>query len=227
MQISHLPMRVALAIAAVLVFAAAAGAQDFSFFSRLDFGEGTRVDAPPKINDLKVNFPDEARKNGVEGTVKVSFVLGRDGHTHDVQIVDDLPFGTGDAVKKAVENLKFEPASLMGKPIDIKATASYKITAWYHEDDQDVKKVQVISKPSANYPEALRKDGPKGNVLVAVAFYSDGNKVEVVKSQSTMPNEFDEAAKAAAKDIKFTPAINKKSKKPVNQVIWVTFPFKP
>ncbi|HEY2847951.1 MAG TPA: TonB family protein [Pyrinomonadaceae bacterium] len=227
MNFTHLPLRLTLVLAAVFVFTSALAAQDLSLDSYFEFDHTTPVDTAPRLSSVKVDIPDDARKNGVEGTVKVSLILGADGHTRDVQIVDDLPSGLGEAVKKAVENMRFEPASFRGKPQDLKATMSYRIIAWYQESSQDVKKVQLLSKPIAQYPEQFRKEGTKGNVMVAVAFYSDGSKIEVMKSQSTMPNEFDAAAKEGAKSLKFTPAVHKKSKKPVNQIIWVTFEFKP
>ena len=222
-----LPARLALALATLLVLTTALAAQDVSYSSRFQFDEPAMIDSPPHFSEVKVSYPDEAMKNGIEGTVKVSLTLGGDGHTHNVAIVDDLPFGTGEAVKKAIENFHFEPASFRGKPVDLKATFVYRITLWYHDDDQDVKKVQLLTKPVATYPEQFRKEGTKGSVIVAVGFYSDGSKVDVLKSESTMPNEFDDAAKEAAKNLKFTPAVHKKTKKPVNQVIWVTFQFKP
>src|SRR4051794_23645567 len=114
MKVVHPPVRLILALAAVLVFVPALAAQDLNFETVFEFEHGAHVDTPPRIPHFTVDYPDEARNNGVEGTIKVSFVLGVDGHTRDVQIVEDLPSGAGAAVKKAVENLRFTPASYRG-----------------------------------------------------------------------------------------------------------------
>jgi outer membrane biosynthesis protein TonB len=42
-----------------------------------------------------------------------------------------------------------------------------------------------------------------------------------------MHKDFDKAAEAAAKNLKFTPAIHKKSKQTVSQVVSVEYQFKP
>jgi TonB family protein len=201
-------------------------AQDLRYTTHFTF-EPAIVDKQPDIRDVNVDFPDEGRKNGVEGTVKISFTMAGDGHTRDLQVLEDLPSGVGDAVKKAVERLKFTPASFHGQPVDLKATLTFVIVAWFTDDDSSVSKVKLLTKPAAPYPEKFRSQGMKGDVYVAVAFYSDGTKLEVVKSESTMQPEFDEAAKKAAASLKFQPAVHKKSKKPVNQVMWVKFEFKP
>lgn len=209
----------------MLVFCAAGHAQDLNFSSRFMF-EPAMITQPPNITHPDVGFPDAARKNGVEGVAKVSLILGADGKVRDAKIIQDLPFGVGEAVKKAVESLRFTPASFNGKPVDMPATLVYEVTAFYDEYDKDVSKAKVEGKPMAEYPSQFKSQGMKGEVHVAIAFYADG-KVKPLKVESTMPPEFDEAAKKAAEGLKFQPAVHKKSKKPVNQTVWVTFKFSP
>lgn len=220
------PRQLPLLFALCLVTGLAARSQDLRYTTHFSF-EPAIIDSAPDIRDINVDFPDEGRKNGVEGTVKVSFVMAADGRTRDIQVLEDLPSGVGDAVKKAVERLKFKPASFKGQPVDLKTTLTFLIVAWFYDDDSSVTKAKLLTKPSAPYPESQRSQGLKGDVFVAVAFHSDGSKVEVVKSESTMPPEFDDAAKKAAESLKFQPAVHKKTKKAVNQVMWVKFEFKP
>ncbi len=210
---------------ALFLLVSSARAQDYSFHSLFQF-EPTRFTQPPEIRDVRPEFPDEARKNGVDGKVKITFTLGADGKIHNAVIAEDLPFGAGEAVRKAVEQMSFTPARLNGKPVDMNASFTYTVTAFFFEDDKNVQKVKLIGKPTAEYPASQRSEGRKGTVSVAVTFYADG-KIAVGKSESTLPNEFDEAAKKAATSLKFVPATHKKTKKPVNQVLWVIFEFKP
>lgn len=209
----------------LIVLTAAANAQDLFFNYTFQF-EPTFLTEGPKIKDFHVNFPDDARKNGVDGTVKVSFVLGKDAKTREPIIVQDLPHGVGNAVVRGVNNMAFSPAMNNGAPIDMKVTVIYVVTAVFQEYDNNVTKVKLLGKPTAEYPAAFRAEGTKGKVLVAVLCYPDG-KVKVSNTESTMPMEFDAAAKKAAENIKFQPAVHKKSKKTVAQWIWVTFEFKP
>jgi TonB family protein len=199
-----------------LLLGTSAHAQDYSFHSLFEF----------EIGDVRPEFPESARKNGVEGRVKVTFTCGADGKIRNAVIAEDLPYGAGDAVKQAVERMSFTPATLNGKPVDMNASFTYTITAFFFEDDKNIQKVKMIGKPTAEYPASQRSEGRKGSVSVSVTFYADG-KIAVGRSESTMPPEFDAAAKKAAASLKFEPAVHKKTKKAVNQVLWVVFDFKP
>lgn len=208
------------------LFAYSASAQDYTFETQFAF-EPARFDEPPSIRSkAQPEFPDAARKNGVEGVVKVKFTLAGDGTIKNASIVEDLPFGMGEAVKNSVQRMSFRPARLNGTPIDMNATLTCTITVFYFEGDKDIQNVKLLEKPTAPYPESMRAEGHKGPVRVGVTFYANG-KIKVTEAQSSMPPEFDAAAKKAALDLKFIPAMHKKSKKPVNQVLWVTFEFKP
>lgn len=56
----------------------------------------------------KLNYPAEAREQGVEGTVPVSFVVDVDGTLKYIEVVDDIGAGCGDAAKEIVENMNNE-----------------------------------------------------------------------------------------------------------------------
>lgn len=212
--------------AAVMLFAAASGVgQDLTFSSQFSF-EPAVIDKAPSLGGIDIKYPNEAAKNGVEGTVKLTMTLGEDGRVRDIVIVDDLPHGVGAAVKAAFEKLSFTPASFEGKPVPLAATFTYRITAVYNEADSNVTKVKLLGKPTAEYPAMHRAERREGKVDVAIVFFPDG-KTKVLKTQSTMPNEFDQAASKAAEKLAFQPAVHKKTKKPVTQVMWVAFEFKP
>ena len=66
----------------------------------------------------------------------------------------------------------------------------------------------------------------KGKVTVSVLLKPDG-EVQVLGVNSVMDKAFDKAAEAAAKNLKFAPAVHKKSKQPVSQAISVEYSFKP
>jgi TonB family protein len=219
---NSLKLNIMAVFAGLILLTTAATAQDLSFNYEFQF-EPTFLTQGPKIKDFHVNYPEEARKNGIDGTVKVTFVLGKDGKTRDAAITQDLPFGVGDELIRAVTKIIFTPAMNNEQPIDLKATLTYKIAAIYQEYDDNITKAKL---PTAEYPSAFRADGTKGKVAVAVIFYTDG-KLKVLNTDSTMPPEFDAAAKKGAENLKFQPAVHKKSKKPVAQSMWVIFEFKP
>jgi TonB family protein len=215
-------------LGALFAFGAQAVAQDVSINYSYDFPEVVYVSQPPKfLSRPELVYSDTARKNGVEGTAKISLVLGADGQIKDVKLVSGLPFGVGEDALAAAQKMKFTPAiDPYGKATDLPMTISFTITLSYDESSKDVTKPKIIEKPVPAYPEKYRAEKLKDKVFVRILCAADG-KVEVMGVNSTMPKEFDAAAVEAAKKIKFEPAVHKKTKKPVTQTLTVEFDFKP
>jgi TonB family protein len=183
------------------------------------------TEAPQFIGAIQINYPDEARKNGVEGILKASFTIAEDGSTQNIEILQTLPFGVEDAVKSGLQKLRFTPAKLQDKPVTVKMFFDYTVTAVYDERDKNITKPKITSQPEAVYPAQYAAEKLKGEVSVKVLCKVDGT-VKVIAINSVMPREFDRAAADAAAKIRFTPATHKKSKKPVSQEITVIYKFK-
>jgi|GEM_PF-1831136 len=181
---------------------------------------------PPRLGTLEVAYPEAARKNGVQGTVKASATLDRDGKVRDVVVGQDVPFGVGNAVAAALQNFSFKPASINGRPVPIRMHLEYVITLLYAADDKNVTRPKITEKPAPQYPAKYLTEKLKGSVTVQVLFSADGT-AKVFGVQSVMPKEFDTAAAEAAAKIKFQPASHKKSKQPVTQRMAVDYEFKP
>jgi TonB family protein len=220
----------------MFMLTASLSAQTVSFeyyykFDRVSFDTVEVTDrAPdfrgPQMGGLEVTYPEAARKNGVEGTVKITAVLAADGKVHDIKIDQDLPFGVGAAVEKALLGFSFKPASVNGKPIPITMHLDYIVTLAYGEGDKEVSKPRITERPAPEYPSKYLAEKLDGKVSVQIMFRSDGT-LKVVGVNSVMPREFDKAAAEAASKIKFEPAIHKKSKKSVSQQMTVEYEFKP
>ena len=217
--------QVVLCAAFSLVLCSAASAQQMLFRYNYEF-EPAMITEPPDVGGLEFDYPDAARKNGVEGTVKVSLILGEDGKVRDVKIHNDLGHGTNDAINAGLQKFVFKPAKFNGTPAPMKMTVSYVISLVYDENDKNVSKPKLVDKPLPPYPQKRLAEGMKGKVLVSVLFRSTG-EAEVIGVNSDMHREFDTAAKEAAQKIKFSPAVHKKSKQPVSQVMTVEYTFKP
>lgn len=213
------------ALTYLVILSGSASGQSLSFNARFEF-EQTSITVEPMIRDVNIVLSDEARKNHVEGVAKVALIFGKDGKVRNVNIVQDLPFGVGAALVRAISELRFTPAVNGNEPIDIKATLVCNIYAVYSPFDRNITKVNLLDKPVAEYPAPFRAERAKGKVTVVAIFFPDG-KIQAGSAQSTMPAEFDEAAKKAVANLKFQPAVHKKTKKPVVQLMLVVFEFKP
>lgn len=209
----------------ISAFSASINAQEISFNYFYSF-ERVEADQPPTINGFDVNYPDAARKNGVQGMLKASLILGEDGKTRDIKILQTLPHGVEAAVVKGLQNLYFQPAKLNGQPVAIPMTFDFVVSAVYDERDKNVTKPQIVEKPAPVYPAKYAAEKLKGKVRVSVLFFTDG-KVKVIGVNSVMPREFDNAASEAAAKIRFQPAVHKKSKEDVTQMMTVEYDFKP
>jgi TonB family protein len=64
----------------------------------------------------RVRYPSEARKRKIEGTVKLRAYIERNGDVNEVEILEDLGYGTGEAARTAVYYARFKPGLLKGKP---------------------------------------------------------------------------------------------------------------
>ena len=221
-------------LALALLFSVDAAAQSvyFNYYYKLDplRIEGQFEEQPfleePQLGKLNVEYPEAARKNGVQGTVKAKATLGEDGKVRDIVIEQDLPNGVGAALTAALENLTFRPAAINGKKVPMTLHVDYVISLAYSEDDKSVTKPDIIEKPAPEYPAKYLADKIKGVVRVQVLFKADGT-LKVGSVDSVMPKEFDQAALDAAAKIKFQPAVHKKSGQPVTQQLTVEYEFKP
>ena len=216
----------ALFVSMLMLFVSGISAQQMFFNYRYQFEPAMITEPPEFTGALEVDYPEVARKNGVEGTVKVTATLGEDGKVRDVVIENDLGHGTGEAVAAGLRKFVFKPAKFNGTPTAMKMTVNYTVSLYYDESDKEVTKPKITEKPVPAYPESQRAEGMKGKVTVHVLLKASG-EIDIIRVDSVMHKDFDKAAEAAAKSLKFTPAVHKKSKQPVSQVISVEFAFKP
>ncbi len=84
------------------------------------------------------------------------------------------------------------------------------------------KQLKIVSRPQANYTRSAEKNLTSGTVKIAVEFGADG-KIGFVFPFQSLPDGLTENVLAAAKTIKFEPAI--KDKKPVTVVTVLEYNF--
>lgn len=216
----------ALSLCLPAVFAVStASAQELAFNYFYSF-ENADATEPPQITGFDFNYPEAARKNGVEGTLKAGMTLGADGKVSDIKILQTLPFGVEAAITEGLRNLYFQPAKKHGQPVPIRMNFDFVVSAVYDESDKNVSKPQILEKPEPVYPARYAAEKLKGKVEVMILFFADG-RMKILGVSSTMPKEFDVAAAEAAARLRFLPAAHRKSKADVSQRMIVVYNFKP
>jgi len=73
---------------------------------------------PEALTKVPPQYPDDARKARVEGTVMVQALVGRDGRVKETKVVRSIPL-LDQAAMDAVRQWVFKPALAKGQPVEV------------------------------------------------------------------------------------------------------------
>jgi len=77
------------------------------------------VTAPRVLYSHEPDFSKSAKSHGIEGTVKLSAIIGIDGQAHDIKVVKSLEPSLDANAVAAVKTWKFAPATKDGHPVAV------------------------------------------------------------------------------------------------------------
>jgi TonB family protein len=81
-------------------------------------GSAKSVDSKPVLlNRPQPLYTEEARKNKIQGTVRVRILVGVDGRVKRASIVTGLPDGLNEMALQAAHRMQFKPAMKSGQPV--------------------------------------------------------------------------------------------------------------
>lgn len=69
---------------------------------------------------LNIQYPEEARNQGIQGKLKLEFTVQTDGTVTDVRIIDSLHPLCDSAAVKGLRSVKFIPAKQNGDPVPVR-----------------------------------------------------------------------------------------------------------
>ncbi len=81
---------------------------------------------PKVLKEVKPKYPEEARRNGIEGSVVLSLIIDENGNVVSAKIIKKMGYGMDEEAIKAAYQLKFSPA-LSGKT-PVRAKIKYTFT---------------------------------------------------------------------------------------------------
>jgi protein TonB len=67
----------------------------------------------------KVNYPEMARKAGIEGTVNIQFIVNENGEVEDPRVIRGIGGGCDEEALRVIKNAQFEPGRQRGKPVRV------------------------------------------------------------------------------------------------------------
>jgi TonB family protein len=77
------------------------------------------VTQPKLLRKVEPKYPEEARKQGIQGSVAIEIVIDERGIPTEITVVSPLGFGLDEVAKEAVEKWRFEPGTKGGKPVRV------------------------------------------------------------------------------------------------------------
>lgn len=170
-------------------------------------------------------YTDEARKNGVEGVVRIQLVLSASGAVTNVRVIKSLPFGLTEKAIAAARRIQFVQAKKDGKDVSQYVTVEYNFAILYKDDDKDIEtKAEITDKPEAEYTNEARDNKIEGKVILEVVL-SPVTGIKVLEVKKGLPFGLTEKAIEATKMIKFNAAVHRSGRQ-VSQVATVEYVFK-
>ncbi|RKH16795.1 energy transducer TonB [Corallococcus sp. CA047B] len=85
-----------------------------------------QVDSEPTVaSEVKIPYPDEARRAGIEGTVTLSITIDAEGKVGTVKVISGPGYGLNEAARDAIRRFRFKPAIKGGEAVATEMKYSY------------------------------------------------------------------------------------------------------
>ena len=84
------------------------------------YGPGSGVEPPVLIREVKPDYTESARRQGLEGEVLLEIVIGADGNVTTARILRGLGEGLDELALDAVRAWQFSPATRRGTPVAVR-----------------------------------------------------------------------------------------------------------
>ena len=100
---------------------------NFSFTGEFEIGE---IDGPliPVVK-IPPPYPFRARRMGIEGSVRIEFLVNEKGNVEKLKILDANPPNIFEqSVKRTVLSWRFKPGTLEGEPVKVRAMTTIRFS---------------------------------------------------------------------------------------------------
>ncbi len=85
-----------------------------------------QVDSEPKVlSEVKIPYPEEARRAGIEGTVTLAITVDPDGKVVAAKVVSGPGYGLNEAAREAIKRFRFKPAIKGGEAVSTEMKYAY------------------------------------------------------------------------------------------------------
>lgn len=85
-----------------------------------------QVDSMPSlVSEVKIPYPDEARRAQIEGTVMLSITIDTEGRVVHAKVISGLGYGLDEAARDAILKFRFKPAIKNGESVSTEMKYKY------------------------------------------------------------------------------------------------------
>lgn len=82
--------------------------------------EGPRPIGGREALEYEFRYPEAAQRLGIEGSLRVSFLIDEEGNVHDVQVPFGAHYLLDEETARALQEIQFEPAQKEGEPVAVR-----------------------------------------------------------------------------------------------------------
>jgi TonB family protein len=178
---------------------------------------------PPKLlKTVEPVYPEDAKKEGIEGIVILEATADLKGHVEKVTVLRSVP-ALDQAAIDAVKQWVYEPMIIDGKPKPVVFTVTVRF-ALDKDKKGAMKGPKLVKQVTPVYPEDARKQGIEGAVILELTTDAEG-RVQKAKVLRSIP-ALDQAAIDAVKQWVYEPMIIDGEPKPFVFTVTVKFALK-
>lgn len=81
---------------------------------------------PVLVSEVRIAYPEEAKKAGIEGPVVMDLLIDEQGKVRQVNLVKGPGFGLNEAALTAIKNFQFRPAKIKEQSVAVKIRYTYR-----------------------------------------------------------------------------------------------------
>jgi periplasmic protein TonB len=81
---------------------------------------------PVLVSEVRIPYPEEAKKAGIEGPVIMELLIDAAGKVRQVSLIKGPGFGLNEAALEAIKNFQFRPAQIKDQAVAVKIRYTYR-----------------------------------------------------------------------------------------------------
>lgn len=128
-------------------------------------------------------YPDEAKADGISGTVTMRLEIDTEGHVAQADVLSGHPLFVQPAID-AVKQWQFKPFTLHGEPAEVETTAAlYFGLPQKLRVSQGVMAGNLVRKVDPHYPEEAKAKHIRGDVILQATISKEGKMIRLTPVQ--------------------------------------------